>query len=85
MNTRAIVVENPTRGLDVRAANDIHIRLRQMRDAGAAVIVYSSDIDEVLLIADRVLVVFAGSVREAPMDRDAVGRLMLGIQGRGDR
>ena len=83
-NTRAIVVENPTRGLDVRAASDIHARIRYVRDAGAAVVLYSSDIEEVLSLADRILVVFAGSVHEAPMDRDTVGRLMLGIHGRGD-
>jgi simple sugar transport system ATP-binding protein len=41
---------------------------------------YSSDIDEVLLLASRVLVVFAGTVREAPVDRDVVGRLMLGAE-----
>ena len=79
MGTRALVVENPTRGLDVRAASEVHARLREVRDAGAAVVLYSSDIDEVLLLADRVLVVFSGLVREAPLDRDTVGRLMLGI------
>jgi simple sugar transport system ATP-binding protein len=78
-DTRALVVENPTRGLDVRAASEVHARLREVRDAGAAVVLYSSDIDEVLLLGDRVLVVFSGLVREAPMDRDEVGRLMLGI------
>jgi general nucleoside transport system ATP-binding protein len=83
MNTRGIVVENPTRGLDVRAASEVHARLRQVRDAGAAVVLYSSDIDEVLLLADRVLVVFSGRVREAAMDREAVGRLMLGIRDDG--
>jgi simple sugar transport system ATP-binding protein len=82
--TRAVVVENPTRGLDVRAASEVHARLRAVRDAGAAVVLYSSDIDEVLLLADRVLVVYAGSVREAPLDRDAIGRLMLGIHGHVD-
>lgn len=82
---RAIVVENPTRGLDVRAAGEIHDRLRAARAGGAAVVVYSSDIDEVLGLADRVFVVYAGSVREAPVDRDAVGRLMLGAENRGDR
>ena len=76
----AIVVENPTRGLDVRATQEIHDRLRAARDAGAAVVVYSSDIDEVLLLANRVLVVYAGTVREAPVDRDLVGRLMLGAE-----
>jgi simple sugar transport system ATP-binding protein len=45
---------------------------------------YSSDIDEVLLLADRVLVVFEGRVREAPVDREVVGRLMLGAEMPGD-
>src|SRR5215207_73957 len=76
---RAIVVENPTRGLDVRATRDVHARLRAARDEGAAVILYSSDIDEVLQLADRVLVVYGGVVRAAPLDREIVGRLMLGV------
>jgi simple sugar transport system ATP-binding protein len=74
----AVVAENPTRGLDVRAAAAVLARLREARDRGAAVVVHSSDLDEVLAIADRVVVVHAGRVREAPHDRDAVGRLMLG-------
>jgi simple sugar transport system ATP-binding protein len=81
---RALVVENPTRGLDVRATTDVHARLRAARDAGTAVVMYSSDIDEVLLLADRVLVVFEGRVREAPVDREVVGRLMLGAEMPGD-
>jgi simple sugar transport system ATP-binding protein len=75
----ALVVENPTRGLDVRATADIHRRLRAARDRGAAVIIYSSDLDEVLTLASRVLVVYAGTVREMPPDRDTVGRAMLGL------
>ena len=83
-DARGIVIENPTRGLDVRATDDVHARLRLARDGGAAVVLYSSDIDEVLLLADRVLVIFAGRVREAPKSREAVGRLMLGILGQTD-
>ena len=83
-DARGIVLENPTRGLDVRATDEVHTRLRHARDAGAAVVLYSSDIDEVLLLADRVLVVFSGQASEAPMEREAVGRLMLSIQGQGD-
>lgn len=75
----ALVVENPTRGLDIRASAAVHERLRAARDAGAAVVVYSSDLDEVLALADRVLACYAGSVRELPRDRDAVGRAILGI------
>ena len=74
----ALVVENPTRGLDVRATADVHARLHAARDRGAAVIVYSSDLDEVLALASRVLVAYAGTLREVPLDRDAVGRAMLG-------
>jgi simple sugar transport system ATP-binding protein len=76
---QGIVVENPTRGLDVRATTEVHARLRAARSEGAAVVLYSSDIDEVLQLADRVLVVFAGAVRGAPLDREIVGRAMLGV------
>jgi ABC-type uncharacterized transport system ATPase subunit len=82
---RAIVVENPTRGLDVRATAEVHDRLRGARDAAAAVIIYSNDIDELMLLANRVLVIFAGIVREAPVDRDILGRMMLGGEGDADR
>jgi general nucleoside transport system ATP-binding protein len=76
----AIVAENPTRGLDVRATDEVHARLRAARDRGAAVVVYSSDLDEVLALASRVLVTFAGTIREVPPVRDAVGRAMLGLR-----
>jgi simple sugar transport system ATP-binding protein len=75
----AIVAENPTRGLDVRATADVHARLRDACTHGAAIVLYSSDLDEVLLLATRVLVVYEGTVREVPLDRDVIGRVMLGV------
>ena len=74
----ALVVENPGRGLDVRAIADVMGQLLQARSVGVAIVAYCSDIDESLAIADRMLVVFAGTVREVPVERDAVGRAMLG-------
>ncbi|MDB4877321.1 MAG: transporter related protein [Gemmatimonadetes bacterium] len=74
-----LVVENPTRGLDIRATQEVHARLRAVAAAGTAVVVYSSDLDEVLALATRVLVMHAGMVREVERDRDAVGRAMLGV------
>jgi simple sugar transport system ATP-binding protein len=78
----ALVVENPTRGLDFKATESVLLALRAARNAGTAVVMYSSDLDEVLQIADRILVMFDGTVREMPVeaqrDRDAVGRAMLG-------
>lgn len=76
---RAVVLDNPTRGLDVVAASSVYRRLRDARDAGVAVVVYSTDLDEVIALADRVLVVHAGAVRELPADREAVGRAMVGL------
>lgn len=74
----ALVVENPSRGLDFHATNAIHAELRAARDRGTAVVVYSSDLDEVLLLADRVYAMHDGRVIETPPERDAVGRAILG-------
>lgn len=79
----ALVVENPTRGLDVRATATVHQRLRDACTRGAAVVVYSSDLDEVLSLATRVLVVVDGDVHDVPLDRAAIGRAMLGLHGGG--
>lgn len=74
----ALVVENPSRGLDFNATDAVHARLRAARDAGAGVVVYSPDLDELLALVDRVIVVHAGRVSDAPLDREAIGRAMLG-------
>ena len=73
-----IVADNPTRGLDLNATAFVHEQLRSAAAGGAVVIVHSSDLDEVLALATRVLVVFNGSVFEAGLDRDRIGSLMLG-------
>lgn len=75
---KLIVAENPTRGLDVRATRDVRRRLRAARDAGAAVVLYSSDLDELAADSDRVLAVYSGRVRECELSREAIGRAMLG-------
>jgi simple sugar transport system ATP-binding protein len=77
-NPQLIVAENPTRGLDIRAASFVRDQLRAARARGAAVLVYSSDIDELIEIADRVLVVHAGKVSAEPANRERVGAAMLG-------
>ena len=74
----ALVVENATRGLDFRAAGAVHEALRAARNRGTAIMLYSSDLDEVLAMADRVLVMHAGQLVEVGRDRERVGRAMLG-------
>lgn len=73
-----LVAENPTRGLDLHATASIHARLRAAADAGAAVVIYSSDLDEVITLADRVLVVHDGAVREVGGGRETIARAMVG-------
>ena len=74
-----VVAENPTRGLDIRAIASVQAQLRAARDAGSAVVLHSSDLDEVLALADRVLVLHDGRVQvvDTPT-RERVGRAMLG-------
>jgi ABC-type uncharacterized transport system ATPase subunit len=76
---RMIVIENPTRGLDIRASAAVHGRLRLAAEQGTAVVVYSQDLDEVLALATRVVVVHRGRVRGVSMDRSVIGRAMLGV------
>lgn len=75
----ALVAENPTRGLDFVATAAVHDALRAARARGVAVVVYSSDLDEVLALADRVVVLHAGLATPMPtLDRDTIGAAMLG-------
>ena len=78
-NPELLVVENPTRGLDLRASSAVHGRLRDAAAAGAAVVAYSSDVDELLAIATRVAVLHNGKLSETSLDRPSVGRAMLGL------
>ncbi|OYV71779.1 MAG: hypothetical protein B7Z72_06210 [Gemmatimonadetes bacterium 21-71-4] len=73
-----LVAENPTRGLDLQATAAVHGRLRAAAAGGVAVIVHSADLDELLALAHRVLVVHAGTVQEIPPDRDRAWQAMVG-------
>ena len=79
---QVLLVGQPTRGVDIGAIEFIHGRLRAMRDEGGAVLVVSSELDEILALADRVVVMNAGRVAgELPIDQcseSALGRLMGG-------
>jgi ABC-type uncharacterized transport system ATPase subunit len=76
---RVVVAEDPTRGLDLRASGAIHARLRAAARDGAAILLHSSDLDEVLAIATRVVVMARGALIEAPSGapRGAIGELMV--------
>ncbi|NYI06703.1 sugar ABC transporter ATP-binding protein [Allostreptomyces psammosilenae] len=67
---RVLLLDEPTRGVDVGARAEIYALVRQLADAGLAVVLVSSEVPEVLGLADRVLVLREGRVvHEAPADR----------------
>jgi simple sugar transport system ATP-binding protein len=81
---KALVAENPTRGLDVRATARVLAAIRDVatQDGGAAV-VYSTDLDEILALTRRIVVCFDGMVREVappadPTDRTPYARALVG-------
>ena len=57
-----LLVGQPTRGVDIGAIEFIHNQLRALRDAGCAVLLVSSELDEILALADRVVVMNAGRI-----------------------
>jgi simple sugar transport system ATP-binding protein len=80
--TRALVAANPTRGLDVHATERVRSVLTQLRDRGAAILLISEDLDELLLLSDRLVVMYAGRIvgefADGTPDRDRIGLLMAG-------
>ncbi|WP_052667491.1 ABC transporter ATP-binding protein [Nitriliruptor alkaliphilus] len=76
-----LVAAQPTRGVDVGSIEYIHRQLVAKRDEGTAVLLVSSELDEVLALADRVAVMFHGRLVgpfAMPVSKEAVGRLMAG-------
>jgi len=75
-----LLVGQPTRGVDIGAIEFIHGQLRALRDAGCAVLLVSSELDEILALADRVIVMNAGHITgELPIeacDEKSLGLLM---------
>ena len=78
---KLVVVAYPSRGLDIASVRATQQLLLERRAAGAGILMVSEDLDELLLMADRILVLHdghvAGIVDPAKTDRQAIGRLML--------
>ncbi|WP_186063110.1 ABC transporter ATP-binding protein [Burkholderia gladioli] len=77
-----LIVANPVFGLDFASVADIHARLLAAREAGAAILLVSEDLDELLALSDRIAVMSAGRLvfetEAAGADRAVLGRYMAG-------
>ena len=78
-NPKLILANQPTRGLDMGASAEVRRRLLKARTDGAAVVLISEDLDEVLALSDRILVMHDGKLTAAETrDRAHIGLLMAG-------
>jgi len=79
---RLLVASQPTRGLDVGSIEFIHSRIVEERDRGTPVVIISTELDEVVALADRIAVMYRGKivgVVDSDVDRQILGLMMAGI------
>jgi ABC-type uncharacterized transport system ATPase subunit len=81
---KLLVINQPTRGLDVGSIEFIHRRIIAARDQGVAVLLISADLDEILSLSDRIGVMYNGQIVEELMaeqaNREQLGFYMAGLQ-----
>ncbi|MDX3928499.1 MAG: ABC transporter ATP-binding protein [Shinella sp.] len=84
-----VIAYQPTRGLDVAASQEVLTRLRHAANRGKAVVIISSNLDEIMRISDRIVVLFSGQIAgdvPASTSREVIGELMtLGARTGTDR
>ena len=87
-NPDVLLVGQPTRGVDIGAIEFIHRRLIELRDAGKAILLVSVELDEVLSLSDRVIVMFDGKIAgervSSETDEQEIGLLMAGVTDHGE-
>ncbi len=81
---QVLLVGQPTRGVDIGAIEFIHRRLLALRDAGKAVLLVSVELDEILGLADRIVVMFngeiVGALARAEATEQRLGLMMAGVR-----
>jgi ABC-type uncharacterized transport system ATPase subunit len=81
---RLLIASQPTRGIDVGSIEFIHQRIVQQRDNGAAVLLVSAELDEIMALSDRIAVMYKGQIIETlpakAATREQLGLLMAGIR-----
>ena len=86
--SRVLIFDEPTRGIDVGAKEEIYALMRRLSDRGAAIIMISSEMPELLGMPDRILVLaqgrVAGELAKSQFDQERVLRLASGLEVRGD-
>lgn len=88
-HARLLIASQPTRGVDIGAIELIHSRMVEARSQGMAVLLISSELDEILTLSDRIAVMFKGKLVDTleitDASRDRLGQLMVGMGDRQER
>ena len=81
---KLLIAAQPTRGIDVGSIEFIHNQIVAKRDAGVAVLLVSSELDEIMALADRIVVMYKGEIIDivprAQATREGLGLLMAGVR-----
>ena len=77
MTPRILLLNDPTRGIDVGTKQEMYRLLRELSDAGAAIVFYSTDYDELVGCCDRVLVMFDGAITRELVGADITERALV--------
>lgn len=83
-DVKLVIASQPTRGIDVGSIEYIHSRIVEERDEGAAVLIVSSELDEITALSDRIIVMFEGRIAgefDGSASTTEIGLAMLGSQG----
>ena len=84
-DTPALVISQPTRGVDIGAMEFIHTRIIEKRNSGCAVLLSSADLDEVFRLSDRIITLYEGHVtgefRADSITKEEIGYYMTGHRG----
>jgi general nucleoside transport system ATP-binding protein len=82
LNPKLILISQPTRGVDIGAIEFIHKKIIEYRDQGSAVLLVSAELDEVLSLSDRVIVMYdggiVGEVNPKLVSEEEIGLMMTG-------
>jgi general nucleoside transport system ATP-binding protein len=85
---RVLLIGQPTRGVDIGAIEFIHKKLVALRDAGKALLIVSVELEEILGLADRILVINGGEIigelARADATEEKIGLMMAGVKGEGN-
>ena len=81
---RLLIAAQPTRGVDIGATQYIRTKIAELRDAGKGILLISAELEEIMVMADKIVVIYEGEIvaqfRRGEADEYEIGEYMLGTK-----